>query len=224
MQKKYKAVIFDLDGTLLNTLDDLADSCNHILALKGLPTYPVSRYPAFVGNGAAILMKRIHPEGTSQDELDDSLRKFTEYYNSHKDIKTIPYPGIPELLQKLRAEGINLCVLSNKPHEISREIIREYFGGDLFDVVMGKSPDYPVKPDPTSCQMILSGLGLDKSEVLYVGDSNVDMQTAKNAGLTKCGVCWGFRSEDELRAEGADYLAHSAEDISRIAGGHKNEE
>lgn len=219
MQAKYKAVIFDLDGTLLNTLDDLADSCNYVLAQKGLLTYPVERYRSFVGNGAAILMKRIHPQGTSQEELDDSLAKFTEYYSAHKDIKTYPYPGIRELLKNLREAGIHLCVLSNKPHEISLEIIRQYFGDGTFDIIMGKSPDYPVKPDPTSCNIILKRLGLDRSAVLYVGDSNVDMQTAENAGLTKCGVCWGFRSEGELEAEGADHLAHSASDIYGIVTG-----
>lgn len=215
----YKAVIFDLDGTLLNTLDDLADSCNYVLAAKGYPTYPVIQYRKFVGNGAAILMTRIHPAGTPQEELDDSLEKFTEYYSAHKDIKTAPYPGISELLNKLKAAGIHLCVLSNKPHEISCDIVRQYFGDDTFEIIMGKSPDYPVKPDPTSCNIILSQLNLEKNEVLYVGDSNVDMQTAKNAGLTKCGVCWGFRDEDELTAEGADYLAHTADDLFWLATG-----
>ena len=215
----YKAVIFDLDGTLLNTLDDLADSCNHVLASKGYKTYPVEQYKKFVGNGAAILMERIHPAGTSRRELDDSLAAFTAYYSAHKDIKTAPYPGIPELLEKLRAAGIRVCVLSNKPHEISREIVVQYFGSGTFAIIMGKSPDYPVKPDPTSCNIILSTLGLDKSEVRYVGDSNVDMQTARNAGLTKCGVCWGFRSEEELKAEGADYLAHTPDDILTLATG-----
>lgn len=215
----YKAVIFDLDGTLLNTLDDLADSCNYVLSAKGYPTYPVEQYRKFVGNGAAILMTRIHPAGTSQDELDDSLAKFTEYYSAHKDVKTAPYPGIPGLLQKLKAAGVHICVLSNKPHEISCEIVRQYFGSDTFDIIMGKSPDYPVKPDPTSCNIILSALKLDRNDVLYVGDSNVDMRTAKNAGLTKCGVCWGFRSEEELTSEGADYLAHTSDDIYLLATG-----
>lgn len=215
----YKAVIFDLDGTLLNTLDDLADSCNYVLAQKGHPTFSVDQYRRFVGNGAAILMKRIHPAGTSQEELDDSLARFTEYYAAHKDIKTAPYPGIPELLEKIKADGIRLCVLSNKPHEISCEIIRQYFGSDTFDMILGKSPRFPVKPDPASCNYIVSELGLNRSEVLYVGDSNVDMQTATNAGMTKCGVCWGFRSESELTAEGADHLAHTADDIYEILTG-----
>ena len=219
MDKKFHAVIFDLDGTLLNTLDDLADSCNFVLARKGLPTFPVEQYRGFVGNGAAILMKRIHPKGTSQDELDDSLAQFTAYYSAHKDVKTAPYPGIPGLLQGLKAAGLRLCVLSNKPHEISVQIVRQYFGDGTFDIIMGKSPGYPVKPDPASCWLLLSELGLDRSEVLYVGDSNVDMQTARNAGLTKCGVCWGFRSEAELKAEGADYLAHTSDDIYKIATG-----
>ena len=138
----FKAVIFDLDGTLLNTLDDLADSCNYVLALKGLPTFPVEKYRGFVGNGAAVLMTRIHPRGTPQDELDDSLARFTEYYSVHKDIKTKPYTGIPELLKSLKAQGTRLCVLSNKPHEITREIVIQYFGGDTFDFIIGKSENF----------------------------------------------------------------------------------
>ena len=217
----YKAVIFDLEGTLLNTLADLADSCNYVLAAKGHQTYSVEQYKQFVGNGAAILMKRIHPQGTSQEELDDSLAKFSEYYSAHKDIKTAPYEGIPELLDQLKQTGIHLCVLSNKPHEISIQIVKEYFGESTFEIILGKSADFPVKPDPTSCLYLISQLGLERSEVLYVGDSNVDMQTARNAGLTKCGVCWGFRSEAELKAEGADHLAHTTEDIyTLVAGGN----
>ena len=219
----FKAVIFDLDGTLLNTLDDLADSCNYVLALKGLPTFPVEKYRGFVGNGAAVLMTRIHPRGTPQDELDDSLARFTEYYSVHKDIKTKPYTGIPEFLKSLKAQGTRLCVLSNKPHEITREIVIQYFGGDTFDFIIGKSEKFPVKPDPASCNYILSESGLDRRDVLYVGDSNVDMRTARNAGLTKCGACWGFRSEAELQNEGADYLAHTPEDIFNIVGGSYNE-
>ena len=217
----YKAVIFDLDGTLLNTLADLADSCNHVLAAKGYQVYPVEQYKKFVGNGAAILMTRIHPDGTPQAELDDSLAKFSDYYSAHKDIKTVPYKGIPELLSSLRQKGILLCVLSNKPHKISTQIVKQYFGENTFDMILGKSSDFPVKPDPTSCFFLLNQLGLTKKEVLYVGDSNVDMQTAHNAGLTKCGVCWGFRSEEELTAEGADYLAHTPDDIYNLATGDK---
>ncbi len=215
----FKAVIFDLDGTLLNTIDDLADSSNYVLAAKGYPVFTSEQYKKFVGNGAAILMKRIHPAGTSQEELDEALAQFQVYYNAHKDIKTAPYPGIPELLARLKAREFRLCVLSNKPHEISTQIIRHYFGDETFDIIMGKSSDFPVKPDPASCHYLIDRLGADKSEVLYVGDSNVDMQTARNAGLVKCGVCWGFRSEDELKAEGADYLAHSADDIFELATG-----
>ena len=133
----YKAVFFDLDGTLLNTLDDLADSCNHVLAAKGYQTYPVEQYKKFVGNGAAVLMTRIHPAGTSQNELDDSLAKFTAYYSAHKDIKTTPYPGIPELLKKLRSAGIHLCVRlqqaarnqrSDRQTVFRREHLRHHYG------------------------------------------------------------------------------------------------
>ncbi len=223
MNTTYKAVIFDLDGTLLNTIDDLADSCNYVLAAKGYPTFSTEQFKKFVGNGAAVLMKRIHPQGTSQAELDEALAQFTVYYNAHRDIKTKPYEGIPDLLHKLREKGIRLCVLSNKPHEISALLIRHYFGDGTFDIVLGKSAGFPVKPDPSSCDYLLGQLELDQSDVLYVGDSNVDMQTARNAGLTSCGVCWGFRSEAELKAEGAHYLVHSPGDILEIVAGDGNE-
>lgn len=217
----FKAVIFDLDGTLLNTIDDIADSCNYVLASKGYPTFSSQQYKKFVGNGAAILMKRAHPEGTSQEELEQALAAFTEYYSAHSEIKTTPYDGIPELLSQLKSQGFTLCVLSNKPHEITTQIVKQYFGNNTFDIIIGKSPDFPVKPDPASCNYIIERLHLLKSEVLYVGDSNVDMQTARNAGLTKCGVCWGFRSEAELTAEGADYFAHTTEEIFHLATGGK---
>ena len=223
MHPNYQAVIFDLDGTLLNTIGDLADSCNHVLAAKGYSTYSTEQYKKFVGNGAAILMKRIHPEGTSQAELDDALVQFTVYYEAHKDIKTAPYDGIPELLNQLKSQDLRLCVLSNKPHEISTQIVKQYFGENTFDIILGKSPDFPIKPDPASCNYLIGKLGLDKSSVLYVGDSNVDMQTARNADLTSCGVCWGFRSEAELRAEGAAFLAHTPDDIFDIIKGDESE-
>lgn len=223
MHPNYQAVIFDLDGTLLNTIGDLADSCNYVLTAKGYPTFSTVQYKKFVGNGAAILMKRIHPEGTSQAELDEALAQFTVYYNAHKDIQTAPYEGIPELLNKLKSRGLRLCVLSNKPHEISTQIVKQYFGEDTFDIIMGKSPDFPVKPAPVSCNYLIGRLGLAKHNVLYVGDSNVDMQTARNADLTSCGVCWGFRSEAELRAEGAAFLAHTPDDIFDIIKGDESE-
>lgn len=215
----FKAVIFDLDGTILNTIDDLADSANHVLAAHGYPTHPTERYKTFVGNGIPKLIERMLPPDASNDERERMLAEFQRYYDLHKEDKTAPYAGIPALLAALKAHGLRLCVLSNKQHDLSVKIVTHYFGGDTFDIIQGKSEQFPAKPDPTSCNALIGQLGLPKSDILYVGDSNVDMQTGVNAGLYKCGASWGFRSVEELTSAGADDIAHSPQDILKIALG-----
>ena len=215
----FEAVIFDLDGTLLNTLDDLADSANHVLLEHGFSTYPTEKYKTFVGNGIPKLIERVLPDGVSKDIFEETLSEFKVYYGEHKNDKTAPYDGITEMLVKLKERGVKLCVLSNKQHEIAREVIKYYFGDDLFDIVMGKAEQFPTKPDPASCNYVISKLNIPKSNILYAGDSNVDMITASNAGLVKCGVSWGFRSVEELTIAGADYIAHEPGDIVKITLG-----
>ena len=216
---KYQAVIFDLDGTILNTLDDLADSANHVLTARGFPTHPTERYKTFVGNGIPKLIERMLPSGTPEQIFADTLADFQAYYALHKNDKTAPYPGIPWLLGELKARGVKLCVLSNKQHEMSFPLVRFHFGADTFDLILGQSDRFPAKPDPASCRFIMEQLGIPAPRILYVGDSNVDMQTARNAGLTACGVSWGFRTVEELTREGADLIAaHPSDILSFVAG------
>lgn len=215
----FQAVIFDLDGTILNTLDDLADSSNHVLAEQGFPTHPTEQYKTFVGNGIPKLIHRILPPDASEEIFEYTLSEFQRYYGEHKNDKTAPYVGIPELLKELKAHGLKICVLSNKQHHLSVEIVKHYFGDNTFDLVRGKMEQFPAKPDPASCNDVISFINIPKSDILYVGDSNVDMQTAHNTGLTKCGVSWGFRTVEELRSAGADYIADVPNDILKIAIG-----
>ena len=213
----FKAVIFDLDGTILNTIDELADSANHVLLAHGYPTHPTERYKTFVGNGIPKLVENMLPANFSPDEFERVLDDFQRYYDLHKEDKTAPYTGIPEMLRELRRNGLKICVLSNKQHDLSVQIVTHYFGNDVFEVIQGKCEKFPTKPNPASCNYVVSQLNIDKREILYVGDSNVDMQTGSNAGLKKCGVSWGFRSVEELAAAGADYIAHSPNDILKIS-------
>lgn len=215
----FEAVIFDLDGTILNTLDDLADSANHVLAAQGFPTHPTEQYKTFVGNGIPKLIQRILPADASDEVFERTLTEFGKYYDVHKNDKTAPYIGIPEMLTELKSQGLKLCVLSNKQHDLSVQIVKHHFGEDTFDLIRGKMEHFPAKPDPASCNDVISLLNIPRSNILYVGDSNVDMQTGYNAGLTKCGVSWGFRSVEELRSAGADYIADSPQDILKITLG-----
>jgi phosphoglycolate phosphatase len=215
----FEAVIFDLDGTILNTLDDLADSANHVLSENGYRTYPTEQYKTFVGNGIPKLIERILPQDVSEAVFERVLAEFRVYYGEHKNDKTAPYRGIPEMLAELKNHGLKICVLSNKQHDLSVEIVKHHFGNDTFDLIRGKMEQFPAKPDPASCNDVISILNITKRNILYVGDSNVDMQTGANAGLVKCGVSWGFRSVEELKSAGADYIARTPQDILKIALG-----
>lgn len=215
----YQAVIFDLDGTILNTIDDLGNSANVILAAHGYPTHTIEQYKTFVGNGIPKLVERMLPPDVSAEEREKILAEFKQYYDLHKEDKTAPYAGILELLATLKAGGLKLCVLSNKQHYMAVQVVEHYFGAGTFDIIQGNSEQFPPKPDPTSCNAMIAQLGFAKDNILYIGDSNVDMQTAANVGLKKCGVSWGFRTIEELTAAGADYLIHTPQEIAGLALG-----
>lgn len=215
----FKAVIFDLDGTLLNTIDDLADAGNYALAEQGFPTYPVERYKYFVGNGIPKLIERIVPAGSSKEIIEKTHSLFSSYYEVHMRDKTAPYAGITEMLDKLIEKNIKLGVVTNKAHEFAAEIVKSYFGS-RFDKVFGERTGFPKKPDPINVNKMIEEWGLDKSEVLYAGDSNVDMETARNAEVKGCGVLWGFRTKEELIESGAVYLAKDADEFYRIVTGN----
>lgn len=209
------AVIFDLDGTLLNTLGDLRAATNHALEVRGLPPHSMEEIRQFIGNGIRLLICRAMPEGTPEAEIDAALDDFKAYYAAHIHDRTVPYDGIPQLLTALRKRGIKVAVLSNKIDSASQQLIEYFFPGKT-DVVFGEHVGVPRKPDPTSCRMVMQQLGVQPEQVLYVGDSGTDMQTAKNAGLYAVGVTWGFRSKEVLLKYGADVLVHWPEQILQI--------
>lgn len=209
------AVIFDLDGTLLNTLGDLRAATNHALEVRGLPPHSMEEIRQFIGNGIRLLICRAMPEGTPEAEIDAALDDFKAYYAAHIHDRTVPYDGIPQLLTALRKRGIKVAVLSNKIDSASQQLIEYFFPGKT-DVVFGEHVGVPRKPDPTSCRMVMQQLGVQPEQVLYVGDSGTDMQTAKNAGLYAVGVTWGFRSKEVLLEHGADILVHRPEQILQI--------
>ena len=214
----YKIVLFDLDGTLLNTLDDLADSANRVCAAHGWPEHETAKYRYFVGNGIPKLVERFSPE-TARDPatLAATLAEFDRVYGEHMHDRTAPYPGIPELLDRLQQRGVRMAVFSNKADPFARAVVARYFRAGLFEVVRGALPDVPTKPAPEGTRALMASLGVDSADgVLYVGDSNVDVETAHNAGLPCCGVLWGFRTRDELQAAGAEYLAGDAAELERV--------
>lgn len=208
----YRCAIFDLDGTVLNTLDGLADAGNYALSQMKLPTHPTESYRYFVGNGIPKLIERMLPKDAGEAAFSDAYEKFCSYYNVHMNDKTVPYPGIPELLRSLKEKGIKLALVSNKAHEFAAEMIERYFP-KTFDAVFGSVEGFPKKPDPYWVLRALETLAVKPDETFYVGDSGVDMQTARRAGLTACGVLWGFRDCGELEESGANLTCGDPEKL-----------
>lgn len=207
-------VIFDLDGTLLNTIQDLGMAANYALEQSGYPTHQLSAYPFFVGNGVSRLLERVLPEfARSEQEITSLRRKFMEYYGDHNTDYTRPYDGILELLTKLQEMGVKLAVASNKYQSAVDKLIRYYFPSIKWAAIEGQKDDYPVKPDPSIVFDILSKVPTPKADVLYVGDSGVDMETARRACVESVGVTWGFRPVEELRQFYADHIVDDAEQI-----------
>ena len=212
----FSYVIFDLDGTLLNTLEDLADAGNWVCQKRGWPTHTLDEYRYFVGNGMQKLVERFSPEyARSFEEIAKTMEEFMPYYNAHKEDKTTVYPGMELTLARLKEAGLVLAVLSNKPHEAAWPVVDRYYPG-IFTAVQGALPDVPVKPDPILLHKLMEELGASPADTLFVGDSNVDIRTAKNGGLTSCGVLWGFRTRQELEAEGADHIAEAPAQLTDI--------
>lgn len=210
-------VIFDLDGTLLNTIADLAQSTNYALEELGYPTHEEDAYRFMVGNGINKLFERALPEGEKTEVNVLRIRqKFVPYYDLHNADKSIPYPGIPKLLASLQERDIQLAVASNKYQSAAEKLITHYFPAIHFVAVFGQREGVLPKPDPTVVYDILKKAGVAHDHTLYVGDSGVDMETAINAGVISCGVTWGFRPRTELEAFHPDYIVERAEEIVEI--------
>ena len=207
-------VIFDLDGTLLDTLEDLADAGNWVCAQHGWPGHPVEAYKRFIGNGAPKLLERITPPDVEVTEelRRQTLEEFTDYYTAHKSDKTTAYPGMNQAVEQLKAAGLTLAVLTNKPDAAAGPVVERYYP-PVFDVVQGALPDVPTKPDPTLLLQLMERIGAKPETTLFVGDSDVDIRTAINGNLHSCGVLWGFRTREELSAEGADHLVQTAQEL-----------
>ncbi len=211
-----KTIIFDLDGTLLDTLADLANSANYTMEQMGYSVHPLESYRYFVGNGVPKLLERCLPEDKRTPENIEAARAiFAEHYNTHFADKTRPYDGVSELLEKLKSSGVKMAVASNKSDDFTKSLVKRFFG-DVFDMVQGGKADVPKKPAPDIVYGIMEKLGAVPENTYFAGDSNVDMYTAKNAGITAIGCLWGFRTKEELVEGGADHLAESPSDIYRI--------
>lgn len=214
----YKAVIFDLDGTLIDTIDDLADSMNNVLRNAGFPTHDISKYKYFVGDGMKNLVKRALPAGDYEDSvIENYLSQMKQEYSKNWKAKSKPYPGISELLDSLEAMNFPKAVLSNKAHEFTVQVISELLPKWHFDYVYGERQGVTRKPDPSGALEISANLGIEPGEILYVGDTSTDMKTAANAGMYAVGVLWGFREKPELLEHGAaSVIAHPSELLTLI--------
>lgn len=209
---KYDAVIFDLDGTLTDTLGDLRNSVNYALNQFGFPERSLDEVRSFVGNGVRRLIYLSVPGNTSEEVSEKCLDVFKEYYKENSLVETKPYDGIIEMIEKLRKDGVKTAVVTNKMHEAAEDIVRIFFG-NLIDVTLGQVDGVAQKPQPDGINLVLEKLGVSKEKAVYVGDSEVDCITAKNAEIPCVGVTWGFRDRDVLIENGADIIVDSPEDI-----------
>lgn len=214
----YKLAIFDMDGTILHTLDDIQDSINHILGNHGLPQRTYEEVRSFVGSGLRKLVERAVPKDTSPEDTEVLVSEFCAYYADHCAIKTAPYSGIIDVLKQLRAAGVKTAVSTNKPQASMEELVALHFNG-LFDVAIGESPDRARKPAPDSVYATLDILALEKADAVYIGDSDVDVATAKNSDVDCIAVTWGFRSEELLKSLEPRYIVHKPEEITGVIVG-----
>lgn len=205
--------VFDLDGTLINSLQDLADSGNYALSKNGFPTRDVEEYRSFLGEGMIHLLQRAMGGNYSREDAEGIAEDYKVYYGSHFADHTRPYEGITGLLHELQGRGIKLAVLSNKNHHFTVPLVNILFPEIDFDMIMGKIEQFPRKPDPASLLHILQELQIKPDQVLYIGDSNIDVFTAHKAGVRVAGVSWGFRDRQELEEAGADYIVDSPAQI-----------
>lgn len=214
MTKRY--AIFDLDGTLLDTLDDLTDSMNYMLGKHNFPLRTRDEVRNFVGNGVRKLVERAIPTEYKADDgfIDKFYDDFSRYYNSHSDIKTSPYPGTIDMLDKLLENGFDIAIVSNKIDSAVKSLSSKFFGGRIRSAI-GEKPSIRHKPEPDMVFMAMEEMGANKMDSIYIGDSEVDIETARNAGIPCVSVLWGFKDRKFLEESGATMLVHSMEELTK---------
>jgi phosphoglycolate phosphatase len=214
MRMRYKAVLFDMDGTVLDTLGDLANAVNHVLGEFGMPLHSRAEIATYLGNGAGWLIAHAVPEGTDEALVREVLRVYQPWYDAHCAILTAPYPGIPEMMARLREAGVRQAVISNKQDSAVKLLAAQHFPG-LLETAVGESATVRRKPNPDAVLAALKHMGVAREDAVYVGDTEVDIETAKNAGLDCAVVGWGFRTEEELHAAGAGRIFRTADELCR---------
>jgi phosphoglycolate phosphatase len=217
---RFAAILFDLDGTLIDSLADIADSCNRVLASRGYPVHSYDAYRYFIGDGVkSLLLRCLPPEARAQPGLDQWIAAYNADYAQNWHNKTRPFAGIPEVLDAAKARGLRLAVLSNKPHDFTLRCVQEILAGHRFDRVLGASDQFPHKPNPAAALHIAGEMNLHADQFMYVGDTATDMQTAVAAGMYPLGALWGFRTAEELLAAGAKELLRCPGDLLLQASG-----
>lgn len=209
---KYKAVLFDMDGTVLDTLGDLAAAVNHTLREFSMPERSVAEVAAALSNGAAYLIAHTVPDGTPKELTDKVLAAYALYYDAHCDILTGPYDGIVPLMQKLRGKGVKLAVISNKQDTAVKPLAEKYFPG-LLEIAVGESAEVRRKPNPDAVLAALRHIGVEREDAIYVGDTEVDLQTARNAGMECASVDWGFRTREQIVEIGAEHIFDTVQEL-----------
>ncbi len=215
-----KAVVFDLDGTLINSLPDISAAMNRALKLQGLPTHPEDAYKAFTGDGARNLTLRAL--GPDKEHLAEQvLKDYSDYYAQHSRVNTAPYPGMAEVMERLAAKGMQVCVLSNKDDADTQEVVTHYFPRVPFAIIRGRREGIPLKPDPTALLDMARQLNLAPRAFWYVGDTQTDMRCAANAGMERVAVLWGFQSKEQLANQQPEHYAADSQQLLHILLGRQ---
>ncbi len=209
------SIIFDLDGTLLDTLHDIAETANTVLTQHGFPVHSQHEYKSFVGDGLNVLIRRITPLGTEEKIISSCIQSFFQLYANNWMNTCQPYDGIEDMLAAIKKQGIRMAVLSNKPHAFTQLFVKKYFPHMTFSSVYGQREGFAKKPDPTVALAIAEGLGVRPEEMFFVGDTPIDIRTGKASGMTAVGVSWGFRSASELEKENADIIINSPMELTK---------
>ena len=214
-------IVFDLDGTLLNTLEDLKDSVNYALSRQNFPLRSLTEIRSFVGNGIRLLMERAVPENTDAETFEICFKDFCDYYKIHMEDKTAPYDGINEMLKSVKNAGFKTAIVTNKADFAAQDLCKRMFG-DTIDLVVGSVDDRPNKPAPDGVYYALEVLNSKLENTIFVGDADTDIITAKNAGLPSIGVLWGFRDREIIENEGAEYIVETVKDLEKLLISLKN--